>query len=499
MLEEVAMPARLFIVALAAALFAFLAPSPAAYGANINPTVFTDDFTVNGNCTLREAIAAANLDTAVDACPAGSGGDNIQLGAGTYTLSLVEDGILGTEDGDMRIYTSMSIAGAGFDQTTVDGASIDGVFTVQVGPVRFSQLTVTGGSRRPDQAGAGAIWNLFDSDTQLNDVTVTGNINNAAVQNNGTMRIFDSNIAGNGTSGIFNGSGTLLIEDSAVQLNEGPGIFNRAEMTVRRSFIANNAGDGFVNDLEPGDATLENVTISGNADGGVHQTGGATSSLSYVTIADNVDDDSPLRNDSGAIEIANSIIQGPTGSSPSCLGDITSLGHNIIERGSCGTPAEGDQPDTEAAIGPLANNLGFTFTHALMEDSPAIDGASGDCPAVDQRNLPRPQGLACDVGAYESDFAPPDPLTQGDLNCDGTVDMDDFDLMLRYAADFHAGITPGACPNIGFPEPISGRGWGDVSCDDAENALDALYLIAHQADISLPLPAECHAVGEAIE
>jgi len=40
-----------------------------------------DDTLVNGNCTLREAIIAANTDTAVDACPAGSGADEIQLPA----------------------------------------------------------------------------------------------------------------------------------------------------------------------------------------------------------------------------------------------------------------------------------------------------------------------------------------------------------------------------------------------------------------------------------
>ncbi|MBP9143819.1 MAG: hypothetical protein KBF21_00690 [Thermoanaerobaculia bacterium] len=49
-----------------------------------------DDFTGNGNCTLREALAAAVTDAAVDACPAGSavGSDTIVLGAGIYLLPL---------------------------------------------------------------------------------------------------------------------------------------------------------------------------------------------------------------------------------------------------------------------------------------------------------------------------------------------------------------------------------------------------------------------------
>lgn len=49
-----------------------------------------DDFTGNGNCTLREALAAAVTHAAVDACPAGSavGPNTILLGAGTYLLPL---------------------------------------------------------------------------------------------------------------------------------------------------------------------------------------------------------------------------------------------------------------------------------------------------------------------------------------------------------------------------------------------------------------------------
>lgn len=49
-----------------------------------------DDFTGNGNCTLREALFAAVSNVAVDACPAGSfaGPDTIDLAAGTYLLPL---------------------------------------------------------------------------------------------------------------------------------------------------------------------------------------------------------------------------------------------------------------------------------------------------------------------------------------------------------------------------------------------------------------------------
>jgi predicted outer membrane repeat protein len=51
-------------------------------------------------------------------------------------------------------------------------------------------------------------------------------------------------------------------------------------------------------------------------------------------------------------------------------------------------------------LGPLANNGGPTRTMALLAGSPARNAGAG-CPATDQRGVARPQGSACDIGAYE--------------------------------------------------------------------------------------------------
>ena len=53
-------------------------------------------------------------------------------------------------------------------------------------------------------------------------------------------------------------------------------------------------------------------------------------------------------------------------------------------------------------LGPLADNGGFTQTHALGAGSSAIDaGDPSFCPATDQRGVVRPIGSGCDIGAYE--------------------------------------------------------------------------------------------------
>jgi len=54
----------------------------------LRPTTLADGSGANGDCTLRGAIIAANTDSPVDACPAGSGADRIELSAGTYRLSV---------------------------------------------------------------------------------------------------------------------------------------------------------------------------------------------------------------------------------------------------------------------------------------------------------------------------------------------------------------------------------------------------------------------------
>ena len=65
-------------------------------------------------------------------------------------------------------------------------------------------------------------------------------------------------------------------------------------------------------------------------------------------------------------------------------------------------PAAGVQlPDILDPV--LADNGGYTLTHALVPGSPAVDAVPTDCgpPATDQRGVPRPQGAACDIGALE--------------------------------------------------------------------------------------------------
>jgi HYR domain len=74
-------------------------------------------------------------------------------------------------------------------------------------------------------------------------------------------------------------------------------------------------------------------------------------------------------------------------------------------------------------LGPLQDNGGPTLTHALLPGSPAIDaGDNTDAPLMDQRGVPRPQGAAVDIGAFELAQASPPLFTVCQTNLTVPVD-----------------------------------------------------------------------------
>jgi len=98
-----------------------------------------------------------------------------------------------------------------------------------------------------------------------------------------------------------------------------------------------------------------------------------------------------------------------------CSGAMASSGHNLEDANTCSLTAAGDLVNTDPILGPLADNGGPTWTHALLDGSPAINAGSGDCPppAADQRGVARPQGAACDIGVFEALPLPGYPRPKG--------------------------------------------------------------------------------------
>ncbi len=390
-------------------------------------------YTIGGTCTLRAAIMQANV----------LGGMNtINVPGGVYTLTL----------GELVIQSDVVINGAGTSLTIVNGNQIGRVFHVSDGTSPLiSKLTIQNGNALcgGGVANSGTLW-LSDTVIISNSVTACG----GGIDNAGTMRITDSTIAdnvANGVNAICGGilnRGYLEIANTTVINNKaktgggicnsgigdlqiltiagntaeyGAGIFNAhtGQLSVHSSLIWKNiaqvAGGGITSG---GQLFLSNVTISDNvaqlAGGGVDN--GGLARIVNVTLAGNAlthtlgvgENLYSSYNPTSSIQVANTIIAKGSQRGNCAVGvgnGIISLGHNLSDDDTCNLNASGDVTNTNPWIGPLQNNGGATFTHALLPPSPAINaGNNRYCPLFDQRGVPRPQADICDIGAYEFVF-----------------------------------------------------------------------------------------------
>lgn len=428
------------ITLLMAAIFALAIVGRPAEAATFTVTKVADtnDGTCDADCSLREAIGAAN---------AAGGADSISLPAGTYTLSIAGLAEDANATGDLDITGDLTINGAGAATTIIDADTIDRVFHIlSSATVNINDITMQNGD--PGFALGGGIHNDSGTLTLTNSVvdgsranqgggilndagelltlvgsTVNGTLAGTGIQNNGTASLTNStitnNMGGNGGGiGVGNAlDATLTVIDSTISGNtatvDGGGIrmpFG-GNLTVTNSTVNNNTaliGGGIV--IGFGTATLTNVTVSGNMGtsrgGGIDVLGSTEGvhTLTNVTISGN---SSPtgggFNNIGSAFTFTNTIVANQT-SGADCAGDaITTGGNNLDSDNTCGLTDPDDVPNVDPLLGPLQDNGGATETQALLTGSPAIDaGDDTACPATDQRGVARPQGAQCDIGAYEA-------------------------------------------------------------------------------------------------
>ncbi|HJX39707.1 MAG TPA: CSLREA domain-containing protein, partial [Anaerolineae bacterium] len=227
------------------------AARPAQASTTINVNTFTDELNTDGDCSLREAIRAANLDVGVDACPAGSGTDTVILPAGTCTLTLPGTGENSALTGDLDITSHLTISGAGPSSTVVDADQIDRVFHITGAlNVTLAIMTMRGGN--PGTGSGGGIYNNGGTLT-LTDCVVTAstaNVNGGGIYNSGgVVNLMRSTISANdgGSTrfshggGIYSSGGTVNITESTISGNTveeaGGGIYNTGVLNITRSAI----------------------------------------------------------------------------------------------------------------------------------------------------------------------------------------------------------------------------------------------------------------------
>jgi hypothetical protein len=324
--------------------------------------------------------------------------------------------------------------------------------------VTISNGTISGNTT---SFGAGTgIGNAEGGLITLTHSTVSGNtagINSegAGIENDNfsTVNVIASTISGNDNSaglhaGGIDNSGTVTITGSTINGNTsfiGGGIYNNGSITITNTTISGNSavsypsphpgGGGIYNNS--GVVTVKASTISGNSaslgsGAGIHDLGFAT--------------------------IKNTIMASQSGddcSSVNAYGSITDGGYNIDDDGTCGFSAANNSfSNTDPLLDPagLRDNGGPTQTIALQPGSPAIDaipaGVNG-CATItsDQRGVSRPQGVGCDIGAFE--------LVQQTLTVKIDIKPGDFPNVIDLGSKGKIPVAVLSSPDFNAPKQVN--------------------------------------------
>ena len=405
--------------------------------------VYAADIVVNGNCSLVDAIKAANRDQAVKGCPAGEGADTITLSANT-----------GLQWDPPKITSDMTIDGRGY---TIHGNNRFRIFYIEEGhTVAIHNLTLTRNMARyksshlvmdGDDASGGAVYN--EGTLTISDSSFIHNVADeygGAIHNEGTLTISDSEFIDNRAvalgGAISNYEGTLVISDSRFSGNtseDGGAILNGlgGRLVISGGSFNNNtaavggavsgktgtliiSGSSFIDNRAKGtggavhnwfgNMDISNSSFSGNSadwqGGAVYVDGNYPAALTHVTLANNTASQGGgiYMGASAEVNLYNSII-----ADGGCFGELNDNIGNLIEDGSCSPIFSGD-PMLGARVEP---EDGSTAHYPLMVDSPAIGAANEKhCPDTDQVGTERPQEGACAIGAieYTTTIGPEDTL-----------------------------------------------------------------------------------------
>ncbi len=301
---------------------------------------------------------------------------------------------------------SLSITGCSFSGNSATGGGA--IYNLSSGSLIITNTEFTNNHAA---SSGGAILNIgtasiTESTFSENDAELGG----GAIRTFDEMTIVDSSFTDNfaESGGAISNSYDLTIVDSSFTGNEAElrggaidnqGSVNNSDLLIQNSTInTNSAVYAAIDNLGNSELTVTNSTISGNSSYGIFNSAVSSASIMYSTIVNN--QEIGVYSASSDIQIGNSIIANNSLSDCVLSSGYNFYGVNLDTDGTC--PGPGLLITADPLLGPLADNGGPTQTHALTFGSPAIDSATGDCPADDQRGEARPYGSACDLGAYEA-------------------------------------------------------------------------------------------------
>jgi len=456
----------------------------------------------DGDISLRDALAAAAPGESIDFDSSLDGG-TILLTEGELEISnsLIIDAT--------PLPLGLTIDVSASDPTPeVDNGDGSRVFNIDDGDdssrveVVIRGLTLTGGDVSGD---GGAILTHETLMISANTISNRASGSGGGIWASGNVTISSSTISrnNNARSGAGIVGSRVAVTSSTISGNSGVGIAG-GNVTVTSSTVSKNYGGG----ISGGNVTVTSSTISGNGSyyvGGISASGNVT--ITSSTISGNSSYYGGIISASGNVTITSSTISGNGsylgggGGGISASGDVTVNSSTIWGNSTVGITADGimtidnsivydlgpstaaltvrysligDNTGTDLAeapvgmpdangnligdpngmgiinprLAPLSDNGGFTKTHALHSDSPAVnagDVAFSPPPDFDQRGAPfvRVSGGRIDMGAFERQSVAAVDLVVDTLVDEMDNDFSNGDFSLREALSI-ANNTPGA-------------------------------------------------------
>lgn len=351
-------------------------------------------FTDGGAGSLRSAIQDANADSALD---------EIELGAGTYTLTIGGAGNNTNATGDLDIVQPISISGAGADRTIIDASALGdrAMHVLGSGGLRLDGVTITGGNAAGD---GGAILVENGSTAVIGTSILRGNTaagNGGAFATNGSFGFSLTTLANNAATGAGHSGGAIYFATTSGNSGIDLSTINNNTAPIGGAVVGSGAKLRFLISTITGNTatTRSALLVQGN-----DSSSSNAWILDHVTLAGNSamsGGGAAAHTGTGSISLTDTIVAANAGGN--CGGIADSLnGVNVVSDTSCGLASQHlhNLAGADPGLAPLDDNGGLTATRALVAGSPAINRSTCAADTYDQRVLARPVG-ACDTGAYE--------------------------------------------------------------------------------------------------
>ena len=410
--------------------FAMLVSAHAVSAANytVTKTADTNDGTCDADCSLREAIAAANgtvdNDNILFALPFFSSPQVITLGGSELVVA---------SNGSLSIYgpgaNRLTISGNNASRILVSGANV----LVNIHNLRFTSGNGVGAT---NTGRGGAIYNVGGTMVITNSILTGNSAANGGALNNAASAA--PAVPANLT--LIN---CIVSNNSATSSGSAMQNFSTSQLHLRNTTVNNNttSSTGIAGAIQAnGTVTITNSTFSGNTapagTGGAVYYNGTSLILTNSTLAFNsssVGGGGFHRTGTAATaNVRNTIISNNAGAAATldAFGAVTSQGNNIIHNVGASTGwVASDQQNVDPLISPLGFYGGFGLTHHPLSTSPALNAGNNcvvdaSCTAAnppvavttDERGVRRPFGATVDIGAVEVSSAYVATLPSAEVN-----------------------------------------------------------------------------------